>query len=340
MPQNFSKEEKNRLLSLLKKAETLRTYEYTDEMTQAIVTASRSGDKELQEQSWLTMHHSLKAYEDDFLKKLFGIYRTSQDYEDYILEMFTVIMLDLKEWDPSIGAPTTHFAPRFKKACTRFRNKQGATFTTTHYGGVYADIKKAVNALEQQGIYAPTPIDIRNYFAANNKNHSEQTIVNCLEQVKETSSFEAGREISDSSMANPIDGILIKERAKEIRECINSLEPQHRLIMEISYRVYEENESDKKKLTNKRIADEFRRLVGPVSDEWIKNIRDAAERDFRRRYSSRHFKTSSQINVNNFLQMDSLATDEDIRKALMEDIDAVMGESDAEVANIAYAGEI
>lgn len=315
---------KKQILDLLRIAATKKTYEYTSEMNEAIVKAANSKDHALQEQAWITMHTSLRAYEDDFLKKMFGVYRTTQGYEDYLHELFLVIMLDLKKWDPKKGAPTTHFQGRFKKACIKYRNGS-STLSSTHYEAVYTDIKKATEALAQEGVYAPSQIDFRNYLNAHGKNYSEQTISKCLDQVKELSSYEAGKETSDPVIANPIDFILRKELTDEIKKIIASLEPQHRLILEICCRVYRESDCDKGTITTKKIAEEFRRLVGPVSDEWIKNVRDAAERDFKRKYqryiNSKYKPHAKKEDVYTFRNVDSRLEDEDARVAFEEYLD-------------------
>ena len=313
---------------MLQQAASLHTYEYTDKIIAAIIEASNSDDRDLMEQSWLTMHSSLRPYEDDFLKRTFGIYTSSREYEDYIQEIFVVIMTDLHRWDPSTGAPTTFFKPRFLKACIAYRNLTSSTFSSSHYDGVYSDIKKATAALEQQGIQNPTPLEIRNYIAVRKKPYSEQTIVNCLEQVKDISSLDNGREVADRRFPDPLSDIVERERADEIEACIQSLEPQHRLIMEICRKIYREDEGGRKHIANRRISEEFRNIVGPVSDDWIKNIRTAAENSFKRRYNSGYYRKGNIASVRHFPQVDSVVRDEDIRCAIMKDMDAFFGDSE------------
>ena len=320
----MSKDEKNAIIKILSNAGQKRTSDYTPEEVKAVYESANSDDHELNEASWMAVHMSLRAYEDDFLKK-FGIYKNSQDYEDYVNELFTVIMMDLKKWNPEIGALTTHLKPRFIKACILYRNTQHSTFSSTHYELVHTDIKKAVMALEQKGIYNPTPLEIRNYIAANKKVYSEQTIMNCLEQIKEISSIDASQDISDSVTVDPINQILQKERRDEIIQCIESLEPQHKIIMEIEYMICQHEFATKRKVTNKMIAEEFRKRVGPASDEWIKNVRDAAERDFQHRLNNHYYHRRAQFNPSKFAPDDQLS--EDIRAAIEKDIEAVFAAS-------------
>jgi RNA polymerase sigma factor (sigma-70 family) len=320
----MSNEEKKATIKLLNEAGNKRTSDYTQEEIDAIYQAANSDDHNLNEAAWLAVHMSLKAYEDDFLKK-FGIYKNSQDYEDYVNELFTVIMTDLKKWNPDIGALTTHLKPRFIKACITYRNTQHSTFSSTHYELVHTDIKKAVLALEQKGNYNPTPLEIRNYIAAHKKIYSEQTIMNCLEQIKEISSIDSSQDISDSITVDPINQILQKERQEEIVQCIESLEPQHKIIMEIEYMICQHEFATKRKVTNKMIAEEFRKRVGPASDEWIKNVRDAAERDFQHRLNNHYYHKRAQFNPSRFANDDQMT--EDIKAAIQKDIDAVFAAS-------------
>ena len=305
---------------LLDEAKLMKTSDYTDEMVTAIVEAANSENHFLNEKAWLTVHSSLAAYENDFLKK-FGVYRNSQDYEDYVSELFLVIVTDLNKWKPELGAITTHFKNRFMKACISQRNKNNSTFSSTHYENVHADIKKAISALEQEGIYNPSTIEIRNYLASTKKVYSEQTLLNCLAQIREISSIDTGINVADNSEYDPEKRILEKEKSEDILNCIRSLEPQYRAIMEIEYLIYKTEGKEKRKVTNKLLADEFRKRIGPASDEWIKNLRDAAERDFQHRYNKRRYHNNAQVNMTSYIPTDDLLIS-DIESAIASDMNA------------------
>lgn len=322
MPEGGAILKKKVILDLLRKAEEQKTSDYDEETVKAVLEAAGSDDYQLNEQAWLTVHQSLRAYEDDFLKK-YGIYKTSTDYEDYVNELFIVIMTDLKKWNPSIGALTTHFKPRFTKACVNYRNIQNSTFSSTHYELVHADIKKALETLAQRGVYAPSTIEIRNEIASKKKAYSEQTIQNCMEQIKDISSIDANRDISDTAIQDPVMAIIESETKDEIMKVIEMLEPQHRLVMEVKYRIYRDGGADNKKMTTKMVADEVRRIAGTVNDEWVKNLCESANREFKHRYKNRHFNGRTNINYSPFLLDEYYQTGEDIRSAVAEDLESL-----------------
>ena len=320
---------REKIIELLSAAGEEKTSDYSKETCDAILEAVKSNDKTLSGLACLTVHQSLRSYEDNILKH-FGVFKTSQDYDDYVNELFIVILSDLSKWDPAIGAITTHFKPRFVKACIAYRNSQGSTFSSTHYELVYSDIKKAKEALQQEGVTDPTPLELRNQIALTKKTYSEQTIINCLEQVKDVSSMDVGYDTYESVGADPIIKMIEQESKDEIMRCILSLEPQHRVIMQIEYTICQSEGLGKKKVTNRLIADEFRRIIGPASDEWIKNIRDAAERDFQHRYNTKRYRTRARVNLSQFNLDEYTKTDMDIRNAIKKDIDGFFSSEETE----------
>ena len=316
---------KNDIIKLLQSAGKIKTSDYTKEMEDAIVYASKSGDSLLFEHACAAVHNSLKAYEVTFLKN-FGVPYGSQDYDDYMQELFIVIFRDLPEWDPKKGALTTHFRPRFLNACLETRNKN-STFSSTNYEIVHKDIMRARESLEQRQVFSPTAIEIRDYLNSIGKHYSEQTIVNCLKQECDISSIDANQDIAGEIGENPVESIIKEEYRDEILQCINSLEPQHSIIMKIEYNLYNLKEISGR-LTNKMIAEEYRRIVGPSSDEWIKNIRDAAERDFEKRYKAHFFHERPQVNFSGKLQDSMLQAADEIRAAIMEDLSLIESPDD------------
>ena len=315
------------IISFLERAASIRTSDYTPEMIQAVQTAALSDDPELYQYCCLAVHKSLKKYENSILKR-FGVSPGSQDYEDYLQELFIVILEDMKYWDSSKGALTTHFVNRFKKACISTRNEQHSTFSSTHYELVHADIKRAVEVLEQNGVHSPTPLEIRNQIALMKKEYSEQTIINCMEQIKDVSSIDANRDIADGITTDPIYQVIAQEKKDDILRCIASLEPQHRLIMEIEYKICQAEPNSNRKVANRLIAEEFRNIVGPASDEWIKNIRDAAEREFQHRYQTEKYYTQKQVQVSNYMSTEYILLEDDIRRAISEDVNALFADDE------------
>jgi len=318
VPVNMSKQE---IIACLRNAQKKRTRDY-DELTVAVLReAAHSNDRDLYGEAVAAVHLSLRPYENHFLITNFGLYTNSRDYEDYIQVLGEAITKELRHWDPCRGKLSTFFAPRFKKACLVFKNCGQSTMASMHYETVYMDIKKARANLEQKGIVDPSPLELRNEIALFKRAHSVQTIIKCLEMAKDVSSLDACGEFVDRTSVNPLEHVLQNEVSEQVDEVIDSMEPQYRVVLRALFNYMQDGTGDK--MTNEELRERVMDYTGPVSEEWIRNVRQSAEADFRRRIRRKHLyePRKSAKKKNEFHELGSIADDADILAALQNNAD-------------------
>ena len=311
------------IMKLLDSADGQYTSEYSPEVEQAIYEAVHSGDSTLKERACVLVHNSLRGFEDKIIGH-YGITHSSPDYQDFVQECFLTIFMEIGAWDPGKGRLSTFFDTRFRKTCTEARGNTGQ-LGTRYYENMNTDIRKAIDAFAKEGNNNPSPIELREYIRMHfNKKMSDKTITNVLEKLKDVSSIDVGKEVTyPAEYMDPVSLILQQENVREVRECIGTLEPQHRLLLEIELALMADGRFDGTGVPVKQIANEYRKHVPDATAEWVKHMKTAAERSFYRRYGARTGGRMTPVNAGKAVMHEVMQDEEDIRCAIEMDIDRI-----------------
>ena len=321
-------DEEKHILEILRGAKGKYASNYSDEESQAICDAVHSGNQFLKNEATLLVHEGLEYFEETFMKH-FGITKQSSYFNDYKQELSLTILENLPDWNPEKGKLTTYFQVYFKNTCTKTHNKT-STFKSRHYENVNVDITKAMNALEQEGNLNPSPIEIRDYMTTNmGRTHSERTISNCLEQRVEITSYDATKELFGNGLgSDPLTQVLANERRQEVVKCIESLEPQHRIIMEIELKMYDTIADNSRKIKISGLTEECKKLISTAKPEWIKSLKVAAEREFSTRMKKILNRNDAPV-THTYKSSEYLKQlKEDIEMAASENLDALFADMD------------
>lgn len=279
-------EEQKAIMTILKNAYGKYASDYTDEEQKAICAAASSGVDVLHSEAVMLVDDGLRHYKEHFARA-YSKSTSKQDLDDYYQDLSIAIMEHISEWVPEKGKLTTFFQVFFKNACTKTRNS-ASTFKSRHYENANVDIKRAENALALEGNQNPSAIEIRDYLSKTMKRPpSERTIQNCIAQNVTLTAIDANKDLPGGDMmADPLSKVVLDEFREDVKQVIDTLEPQHKIIIAAELDLIESGEVEPgKRVKTSLLTRECQKKIPSIKAEAIKAMQASAEREFKRKLS-------------------------------------------------------
>lgn len=217
--------------SNVKKSDELKTEEINE--LAMYYNSLDSDDKENRDIVFEKLWLAVKKFVISILKNKYPTYY-SNHFEEMLDCAAIDIFLELPKYDINKGAFTTYISRIIAHAGQKFVNEYSNT--SAYYGAAIAKIKKAMNAMEKEGI----KFDI--HTLAERTNLSMTTINICLQQIQFCDTIHLDTIPAD--FVSDVDGIdnspeakaLAKEESMSIRKAIeNSLPEDVKRIVLLSY---------------------------------------------------------------------------------------------------------
>lgn len=292
------------------------TQTLTPEEKQTIKEAAQSDNKELRGLAAYVVHECLRRYECNVMAR-YGIKKGNQDFEDYINQMYVVIAEKLPRWDPDKANLSTYFVHYFNMTCVQMRALARPGTSTRYYENTGNHIEHAIEDLRKESNRDDiTYQEIQAYIKMHYKEDiSLETIYNYMAECKPNvcsldalNEQENAWEAPNATFDGPETEILRKERSEEIKRAIDSLEPFYGKIIKLELSIMQALGRDK--ISNAMLCEYYQEQYREsVSPEWIKMIRNAAEREFQKRLQ--HLAIIDKAPIHNFERMEHFARKED-----------------------------
>lgn len=291
-----------------------RTSDLSQEESMAIYEASRSNDAELQNRSLEVVHECLLSFEA-YIMAGFGIKPSNQNFEDCKQSMALVIVEKLRNWDPSIATLSTYFGPDFRQVCVLQRRDQRAGTSSRYYENMSTHVNKAMDCLRKETGHEPTTQEIVAYISMQYKEDVAPLTVDKIRNMDQDSmSLDAAPQwmLPNAIVGDPEAEILRKEKMADVARTIQSMEPFHRRIIEIIYEIYKKGIQDRR-ITNTDLADVYNeRYQQHVTPEWMKLMRNSAERDFMAKFERGTYQERIPIQDIDAMRKHADEEDEDV----------------------------
>ena len=281
----FNEKQITKISKVLDDAKGLKPQQFTPTIKQAIVHAvSKESSLELKQKAWMLVYNSMYSYINRMVDRY--VVQEQDNRDEYLNDIFIVIIENLGRWNPKYGNLITFFKPFIMRSCCRTQFKE-QTFSSTHYKYVFNNILKAKKELSKKGIYEPDENQIYTVFKSKGLHYSLSAIQKAIKESNQMVSLDWINEsvCSDneayhepfSEAYDPLFYILKKEKEKEFKECLDSLNSEEKRILKIEY--LSEN-GHHKRVTNQYIASMLGIELNADTNNKISNLRYSAVRKF------------------------------------------------------------